>query len=250
LVSSLDLFLTFVDLADIGGLGIITSSAIDGQKTYHHELDKEMRAYIKRHATEFHAVVEEPATGLEHRPETEAERVAREANERPSVRVEAPSAPLRKALEPIEPLLRHVTTALAGFVDVVGGFDVSPSKLAIGILLGALLLSNVWSLLSHKSASSTPRTPYGAGGDWQTSGSDVGAVAVSAGHATEHVAAAVKDVLHEYFAASHRHDLHGHQQHHIGASEWVGGSVEEMAKLLDGLEARIAKLRSSLSDTD
>ena len=40
-------------LINVGPTGIIEKSAVDGQKTYHRDLETAMRQYIKEHATEF-----------------------------------------------------------------------------------------------------------------------------------------------------------------------------------------------------
>jgi hypothetical protein len=232
-----------------------------------------MRVYIQQHVSEFHTgvaedVVRQDASGLQERPETEAEKVAREANARPAA-PEAPQPPWRRAIEPVMPFLRPIADALGSAIDLFSEMDVSPSKLAIGALLFVLVLSNLWSLFSLRSVSSVPRTPYGAGafvdgGAGTVAGMDELRMR-SMTTATEDVAAAVKGVLHEYFAASSHllHHYHHNNQpppppphHHPTQTVSVDGNVvhfggvEEMTRLLDGLEARIAKLRSSLTETD
>jgi hypothetical protein len=84
-----------VDRIDMSCIGVIEESAIDGQKVYHVELEKAMRAYIQEHQSEFvlagvdpsaielaesaAAQEAEKASALEHPLSQEDERKQREA---------------------------------------------------------------------------------------------------------------------------------------------------------------------------
>lgn len=189
--------------------GIIERSCIEGQKTYHSDLEQAMRAYIATHRNEFVAEGQSldledaaslaPSSGADddghHRhpspsdPSADASTSAGSSKHRQHKKKDhsaaGPLAPLWELLEPLFEQLAHQ----------------SPKTLLLGAVVVVLVLSNVWTLRSS-SASSTRggvgegRRPGGVGLE---KGNGNGAAGAEGHH---DVAAAVRDVLQDYFAAA------------------------------------------------
>ncbi|GAA5899383.1 hypothetical protein JCM8208_001633 [Rhodotorula glutinis] len=246
--------------------GIIEKSAIDGQKQYHTDLEKAMRAYIATHRNEFVEEGHDPdddesdldsVDGLAATAAATAEdgvdaSVAAElasARERTGL-----LAPLWSALEPLFEHLAHQ----------------SPQSLLLGAVVAILVLSNLWTLrtASHDvHPAERARRRVAAGESSSGSGSaalgplppavaPVGVVPPQ--QDPQDVANAVRDVLHHYFAAQQQQQQHTAPapaaQAPTAAPVEVGGGgpgtehghVGALARELDALEARVRALKEQL----
>lgn len=224
--------------------GIIERSCIEGQKSYHADLEKAMRAYIHQHRSEF----------LEEGQAPDAESSDEEASveegswnpdaaaagaEGSSARAEDAGAfgALTRAL----PLLRPVVDFLSSVGDLLGGLvgGMSLTSGALTFVVGFLLLSNLWTL------SRRPATPSRARSDHPSS--------TPSPHRTpDEVANAVRDVLQDYFSLKTLPPPPTAAAPVPSQGAVLDPTMEarELARLLDELEARVARLKTSLSELD
>ncbi|TFY73071.1 hypothetical protein EWM64_g10941, partial [Hericium alpestre] len=136
--------------------GIIEKSAIEGQKTYHNELDKAMREYIREHQSEFIpagvdlAVVEEEVQAptsvtttpqLEQKPLSEDEaRIAREK--------ERNQRGLQWAYDTFEGAYGVAKQSTNGALELVrDAWDQSSSSTILYFIITFLVISNIWTLM-------------------------------------------------------------------------------------------------------
>ncbi|GAA6002200.1 hypothetical protein JCM10207_003122 [Rhodosporidiobolus poonsookiae] len=237
--------------------GIIEKSCIDGQKTYHSDLEKAMRSYISTHRNEF---VEEG-----HDPD-EASLASGGDDAPPSPLDAQPGGGLGGAEAAATPAPR--TGALAPLLDLLGPLadlvsDQSPKTLLLAAVVVILVVSNLWTLRSS-SSSAVPRSAYShpaeraarARGEYVPPyagvGYDAHAGAGAAGgqggahHASE-VASAVRDVLEGYFAVP------GAAPRAVPAAESAAPNVgprdelRELERLLDQVEERVRRLRGEVA---
>jgi len=134
---------------------IIEKSAIDGQKTYHAELEKSMRKYIQEHQTEFLPegidtsvlsepapviVVTETATIATHKLSSieENKRREHERNQRG----------LQWALDTFEDASQVIVRSTKGALELVrDAWEQSSSTTIMWFVIVALVISNLWSLV-------------------------------------------------------------------------------------------------------
>ncbi|BGO90291.1 hypothetical protein NBRC10512_004811 [Rhodotorula toruloides] len=243
--------------------GIIEKSAIDGQKQYHTDLEKAMRAYIHSHRNEFVEEGQDPdaassasedeggsidgsVAGLDMVSQAQAEDAAAKA---------APNGVLGTVWCTLEPAVETLANQ-------------SAASLALGAVVVVLVLSNLWTLRSaggardgdlHPAERVRRRNAAGfAGGTEQTV---AGAGAGGGGDRTpQEVAMAVRDVLQDYFAVQHGIGLPATARERQAATTQAenagkGKGKEEMEEevrdielVLDRLEERIGRLRSELRE--
>ncbi|OSD01214.1 hypothetical protein PYCCODRAFT_1370012 [Trametes coccinea BRFM310] len=135
--------------------GIIEKSALDGQKTYHADLEKAMREYIHEHQSEFIpegvdvAAVEEaesaqqaaeaPATPAPHTPSDEEARKARES--------ERNRRSLQWAYDTFDGAYTVAKRSTEGALELVrDAWDQSSSTTILYFAIVFLVISNVWTL--------------------------------------------------------------------------------------------------------
>ncbi|KAH8915757.1 hypothetical protein BT69DRAFT_850130 [Atractiella rhizophila] len=135
--------------------GIIDRSAVDGQKTFHAELEKEMRAYIAAHPSEFKSEgVEDDGTT----PNTFDDLLAPSSNDVTPAIHEGTAGDkelldsekstysfFTKCTDLINPIVGFISDVVNGFGDL---FGISLWNLAILSLILTLIVSNVWTLSS------------------------------------------------------------------------------------------------------
>jgi hypothetical protein len=224
---------TKLTLTHVGSAGIIERSCVDGQKTYHSDLEKAMRAYIHQHRSEFL----EEGQDVDSQSSAETASLEDEGREGADGGTTTASTTLSEAADG----KGGVASVLRAFVDsareLFGGL--SPTSAGLAFVVLVLVLSNLWTLASRPTTSS--RSPLGHP---SRPGSD---------RTPDQVAVAVRDVLRDYFA-----DAAGHSG---GArtGDWARKEVEakvevdprreaeEIAAVLDDLEARILRLRGALT---
>ncbi|KAI0066605.1 GRAM-domain-containing protein [Artomyces pyxidatus] len=136
--------------------GIIEKSAIDGQKTYHAELDKAMRAYIQEHQTEFIPAGVDPAAVvsvdptptpgtplLSPRPEQVSEEAARKSREH-----ERNQRGLQWAYDTFEGAFNVAKNSTTGALELVSdAWDQSSTSTILYFVITFLVISNLWTLL-------------------------------------------------------------------------------------------------------
>ncbi|GAA5855517.1 hypothetical protein JCM8547_007868 [Rhodosporidiobolus lusitaniae] len=235
--------------------GIIERSCIDGQKTYHADLEKAMRAYIATHRNEFVEEGQDPDSaslsgshsedydeddgrgpGSPHA--TNAPGLPRGEGEKEEGRSAGPLAPL---WDVVNPLLETLTQQ-------------SPKTLLLGLVVVLLVLSNLWTLRSGSSSSSSP-SQHPLDRVARARANPASALQDGAGGTAPHdVASAVRDVLHDYFAAAGHGGAVGvkpvqEKKEDRAKVEKVRSpreEVEKLEKLLDGVEERVRRLREEL----
>ncbi|BGP30772.1 hypothetical protein JCM10296v2_002529 [Rhodotorula toruloides] len=238
--------------------GIIEKSAIDGQKQYHADLEKAMRAYIHSHRNEFVEEGQDPdeassaseyeggsidgsVTGMDMASQAQADETAAKAT---------PNGVLGTVWCTLEPAIETLANQ-------------SAASLALGAVLIVLVLSNLWTLRSaggaregdlHPAERVRRRNAAGmAGGAEQTAG-----VGAGGDRTPQEVAMAVRDVLQDYFAVQHGIGLPATARERPAATtqtekagkgkEEVEEEVRDIELVLDRLEERIGRLRRELRE--
>ena len=263
---------TFLD-AGSPPAGIIEKSAIEGQKQYHSDLEKAMRAYIATHRNEFVEEGQDPdaPTATEdahdHGDESAADSDGDEASAAAAAAKNGSSTSQTSAhsagpLAPLWALIEPVLQALA---------EQSPTSLALGAVVVILLLSNLWTLRgsgrddTHPAERARRQVLAGRG------------LAMSEGGGAgppDDVANAVRDVLNNYFASAQANMQAPNppaasnaapttttpvEKHDDALAAAVtataadddrggGGELEELAELLDRVEERARRLRAELAE--
>ncbi|KAJ3730066.1 hypothetical protein DFJ43DRAFT_463781 [Lentinula guzmanii] len=152
--------------------GLIERGAIDGQKTYHSDLEKAMRAYIQEHQTEFVPegvkleVVVAPPTTSASPSGTAATAEANNNATSPSV-ASASGKPssrgLQWALETLEGTWGVAKRSTKGALELLG--DLLPPKSDLSstsvlyIIIFALVMSNIWTWMRVPKASTVSHHP-------------------------------------------------------------------------------------------
>ncbi|GAA5863774.1 hypothetical protein JCM3774_001154 [Rhodotorula dairenensis] len=246
--------------------GIIEKSAIEGQKQYHSDLEKAMRAYIATHRNEFVEEGQDPDAPVapgDSQAEADESTAESEADEAAvaGTNTSAGSPPHAGALGALWSCVEPVLQALA---------QQSPTSLALGAVVAILLLSNLWTLRGRNDAHSVhpaerARRHVLAGRGLVTSANADGAIAPP-----DDVANAVRDVLNNYFAAAQA-SLQAPPVPNPAATAsataavptWesqvlpagdtfdAGGEdaeIQELAELLDRVEERARRLRAELAE--
>ncbi|GAA5886059.1 hypothetical protein JCM5296_007076 [Sporobolomyces johnsonii] len=240
--------------------GIIEKSCIDGQKTYHADLEKAMRAYIASHRNEF----VEKGQDVDS---TSLDSVSAGADDGEAGRVSpvdggaiAPSMSAgagggaATAADVAQSWTTPLLEALEPVVDLVA--QQSAKTLALGVVVAVLVVSNLWTLSGRPARGSSlhpaerGRYLQGPAGEASVGGARGGANDDRT--SPDEVASAVRDVLHDYFAQAGRaagvqEGDQGSVAAPVGTREWRV-EVGEIEASLDRLEERITGLRRSLRD--
>lgn len=135
--------------------GIIEKSAVDGQKQYHDDLAREMRAYMKEHASEFAVAGVEPepsgsepaASEAGEAGPTKAQAYAEAATRRGSRKSESEAWLLQGCLDSITSGASMIASGLGTgaklVTDMLDESRFSKTSLMVGVI-GLLALSNVY----------------------------------------------------------------------------------------------------------
>lgn len=226
-----------------GHTGIIERSCIDGQKTYHADLEKSMRAYIHAHRSEFLsegqdaevASIDEDTASLEEQREVDQGR-------RPSM--SAAAAESTASDNPFLRTIRPVLDLASGVGELFGGM--SPVSAGLSFIVAFLVLSNMWTLSSR---------PKDDGAARMTSGIARAPASRSTGRRNpDEIALAVRGALHDYFAL---HPPPAPTAAAVVDSDPAEDTLLDPAKeavaiaaVLEELEARMAKLRGALAELE
>lgn len=248
--------------------GIIEKSCIEGQKTYHTDLEKAMRAYISTHRNEFTEDGQDPDAALAaeevEAAEAEEASIAEEtAAGSASTSAIASLASSSGALGPVWSVVEPLFQSLA---------QQSATSLILGAVVVVLLISNLWTLRGrdathdlHPAERARRRVLAGQ----SVADPALGDGAVGPSH---EVANAVRDVLDNYFAAAAAGSTA--QKGPVPMRESAAGSspgatalpvnkadrprgeaapdggdaeIDELALLLDRVEERASRLREELA---
>jgi hypothetical protein len=158
--------------------GIIEKSAIEGQKTYHGDLQRAMRSYIQEHQTEFipagldpatvavavavqpPAVPESPTTG-EFRTGPQSEEAARKEREKEREQ-ERNQRELQWAYDTFEGAFAVGRQSATGAIELIrDAWDQSTTSTILYFVIAFLVLSNLWTLTLVGKREEGPPPPHG-----------------------------------------------------------------------------------------
>jgi hypothetical protein len=139
--------------------GIIERSAIDGQKVYHTELEKAMRAYIQEHQSEFlpegidaAAIIPPPETlinGVQEGAEKQEEGTTEELKRRER---ERNARGLQWAWDTFDGAYQVARRSTKGALELVrDAWDQSTSTTILWFVIVLLVFSNLWTLMRMSS---------------------------------------------------------------------------------------------------
>jgi len=201
-------------------LGIIDKSAIEGQKQFHDDLDKGMRAHMKSHPTEFFpegtsADLEEAEA--ENQKLSDAEEYAAQTRKnRQNQDYSALQGALDSVLSGIKGIFGGIWTAIKSISDLLNLGDEGSKVVILGLLVLVLVASNVYTYVAWKpSSESTMMRRFkrnGGGGDLNE---------------------AIRSILQD----------HGHVRRAGSTSREEG---VELMRILDQVDQRSAALRNSI----
>jgi hypothetical protein len=211
--------------------GIIEKSCIDGQKTYHDDLETAMRAHIQAHPEEFAGadggedVVQHVETAVHLDKRSEAETYAADARRNASNEKTSSAGMLSTAFETLG--------------DIIGSVPLTKETL-MGLLIAVLVLSNIYTFISGRTTSQkTERRSRRL-----VSYRDVGEIG------DEEMAEAMRKLLESAGARSRAKDV----QAEVVYAERTGGDAgqarieaEELIKVMEELEKRTERLRGMLN---
>ncbi|WVQ62718.1 uncharacterized protein L199_000866 [Kwoniella botswanensis] len=219
--------------------GIIEKSAIEGQKTYHDDLETGMRQYIKENSSEFaveggagdeevEAASAEGQESKENQKETEASAYA---NENKRKRKEEDMGLLQSGFDSLISGIKSIFSGIKGIGESIEDLlSDTPFKIQnlMGVLIVLLVISNIWTYYSIDRSAIKERRYKKLGGP---SGTNEGIQDI-------------EDVV--------RRVLQGRRE--IGSPK---EELNELIRLLDDVETRVNKLRgdvknvkSNLDDVD
>ncbi|GAA5915834.1 uncharacterized protein JCM6883_006303 [Sporobolomyces salmoneus] len=256
--------------------GIIEKSCIDGQKTYHTDLEKAMRSYITTHRNEFIEEGQSDESDDDDEGDDEGSGSGSTAHGGGSTNHrdgEDSSSSLAGSTSKDSISRSWMTSILECFepiLDLVS--EQSPKTLIVGIVLFVLVVSNLWTLSSgrgkeislhpsERRKSRTPSTNPGTGSGTTISKKRRSAAAEVDTRTPDEVASAVRDVLQDYFKqqqiggkpepstlpiSTSTNSSSRSQGGGDGSESWLRDEAGEIGKVLDQLEERIRILRTRL----
>lgn len=161
-------------------LGIIEKSAIEGQKQYHDDLEKGMRAHMKEHSTEFfvagapgdEAAAADDAEGDKENL-TAAEEYALETRRKRQYQdYSALQGALDSVIAGFKAIFSGLSTAIESISDLLNLGDEGSRTVVLGLVIALLVISNIYTYVAYKPTSAELRrirrlggVSGGAGGD-------------------------------------------------------------------------------------
>ncbi|VDB86223.1 unnamed protein product [Peniophora sp. CBMAI 1063] len=248
--------------------GIIERSCIDGQKTYHADLDKAMRAYINAHKQEFlpaglEDVVSAPdpsepptkdALPLNGTAISASAQVQEKYNEKQRER-ERNARGMQWAYDTFEGALGVAKRSTSGALDLLGdAWDQTPSTAILWFVIIALLLSNFWTIANNRKIDAereARRTLYGESRK-EMFGYDAPRTRPTHGRPVEEewVQSAVQSFLEELAARRGTSSASTAPPAAPTSGEDMKAQIKELGAALDAVEERIKALRASLAELD
>ncbi|KAK6905297.1 hypothetical protein I203_106119 [Kwoniella mangroviensis CBS 8507] len=213
--------------------GIIEKSAIEGQKTYHDDLETGMRQYIKENSSEFaveggagdEEIEETNAEGQESKENQKETEASAYANENKRKRKEEDMGMLQSGFDSLISGIKSIFSGIKGIGESLEDLlSDTPFKVQnlMGMLIVLLVISNIWTYLSIDRSAIKERRYKKLGGSGSGSG---------AGDKDRDI----EDVV--------RRVLEGRRE--IGSPK---EEVKELIRVLDDVEIRVNKLRENVEN--
>ncbi|KAL7414042.1 hypothetical protein BDY24DRAFT_350834 [Mrakia frigida] len=247
--------------------GIIDSSALAGQKSFHADQETAMRSYITDHLTEFHTeglTDDDPASLADldplsptSPPGTSPISHTATPTSPPDLDLDAQSK-LKKLSQEGWSFQYGVDTLTKGVTEIFKGLWAIGESLGsgltmqgfFGIVIAALLISNVWTFLSLRggggSGREEARGPPGSRGRVGGAPGRAGGRDIPSRESPDSVAEAVKSFLEDYITRQESGSSYTHSQEPLGLPE---DELSAISSSLDALERRIESLRRRLPST-
>jgi hypothetical protein len=138
-------------------IGIIDKSAIEGQKQYHNDLDKGMRAHMKSHPTEFFpegTAADLDEVEAENQKLSDAEKYAAQTRKnRQNQDYSALQGALDSVLSGIKAIFGGLWTAIRSISDLLNLGDEGSKVVILGLLVLVLVASNVYTYVAWRPSS-------------------------------------------------------------------------------------------------
>lgn len=135
-------------------IGIIEKSAVDGQKTYHHDLEKAMRKYIKDHSSEFFPAGQDESTVCEEFPPEPAQTTTTAVSTADLTKQQRKADEANAFQAALDSVMRGITSLVGGIFgliktsfEVLGELPLTKESL-FGAVIFFLLVSNIWTYTS------------------------------------------------------------------------------------------------------
>jgi hypothetical protein len=146
--------------------GIIDKSAIEGQKQYHDDLDRGMRAHMKAHPTEFFPEGSSAdADPTEDEKLSDAEKYAAQTRQnRQAQDYSALQGALDSVLAGFKAIFSGLSTAIASISDLLSLGEEGSKVVILGILVLILVGSNVYTYVAYRPTSPELRQYRRSGG--------------------------------------------------------------------------------------
>ncbi|SCZ98985.1 BZ3500_MvSof-1268-A1-R1_Chr3-1g05748 [Microbotryum saponariae] len=244
--------------------GIIERSCIEGQKTYHVDLEDAMRAYIQLHRSEFLEEGQEPISSLVTENENnDAQRTDPEESDKDDDPNEkSASAHRRRSMAASTSGIWGIITD--AFSDLTGGRarssggGLSPTSLILALVILILVLSNLWTLSSRPRSTSPSLSPGSRRSSARSS--------PSTGHdqTPDQIADAIRDVLRDYLASLPSREYVPNDATTLPVSEEESSKEDgieapsktdkacapretaDIGQILDGLQVRLDEMKMKL----
>ncbi|KZV62799.1 hypothetical protein PENSPDRAFT_758451 [Peniophora sp. CONT] len=253
--------------------GIIERSCIEGQKTYHADLDKAMRAYINAHKNEFlPAGLEDivtapdpsdppttdalPVNGNAVIGATASQQIAQSQKDKDKQRErERNSRGMQWAYDTFEGAFGVAKRSTSGALDLLSdAWDQTPSTAILWFLIVALIFSNLYTVFFNRKADTereTKRAMYGEARK-EMFGYEGGRPTHGRAVEEEWVQQAVQSFLEELAARRVQSGASSPPTTAptVAGAEDVKAQILELGAALDAVEERIKALRTSLAELD
>jgi hypothetical protein len=224
--------------------GIIEKSALDGQMTYHAQLDKAMRAYIHAHTSEF---VPEGVDAAEVEAEEAEEEQSRAATPGVGATADPATAAARErerarshrslqwAYDTLEGAMKVAKQSAEGALEILSdAWDGSSGATVLYFVIAALVVSNAWTLAMMGRREEAGRRK-----------------AVRQAEEREKWVQGIVQSLWEERAVMKGAPPYAPAPHtavaKVGGEGWTG-EVDELNRALDAIEARVLGLRKTIAE--
>lgn len=226
-------------------LGIIERSAIEGQKTYHNDLEKGMRDYISKHQSEFIpegvdaaavvAAAAEPAALDSPKPKEDGDLSPEAALKKREH--ERNQRSLQWAYDTFEGAVGVAKRSTTGAIELLrDAWDQSSTSTIQYLVIALLVLSNIWTLLMMGTREEAGRRKE-----------------IHRAEEKEKWVQGVVSSLWDEIHAAKAGQQSGVQNTLLDRSQVSGdikAEIAELAGVLDKIEERVQSLRKSLQDLD
>lgn len=218
--------------------GIIEKSAIEGQKQYHDDLEKGMRAHMKAHSTEFfvagaeddaeQAAADEAAAADEKLSDAE-KYAAQTRRARQNQDYSALQGALDSVITGFKAIFSGLQTAVESISDLLNLGDEGSKIVLLGLVILALVASNIYTYVAYKPTSAELRRLRRMG--------------VAGGSTEADVNEAIRLLLQNAGRAGVQ------EQEAYSSTQTPCKEADELVRILDEVERRAVKLRGALKSS-